>query len=563
MIARMRAILLCLAALTAIAAAQDRDAGPPQKQPAGTIKGRVIAADTGRPIGRATVTATPAGTTSAPALATTNDDGTFRFGPLTPGRYVIIAEKPGAFVAGQYGQPKPDLPGQVVRVQANAESAIDIALTRAAVISGRVVDETGDPLPLASVFVAPPPGSLPRVNVPVLNMGDGRVWSSRDTNVIALDATNDRGEFRIFGLLPGEYILFATMPSRRGDTSRPVPIYFPGVTDPAQAMRLTAEAGHELSEINFTARRVPTVRVSGFIATPDGGPASRVSVTLHVDQPDGNEMVAQIAMTGDDGAFSFEASPGQYIVRARKPHIPPPDSSVAMADLSGSQPLWVGEADISGVFMKLTYGATLRGRFVFEGTRRPANKDRFRVQVQSGSPGAVVGARPNADDSFVVRGIESGQRRVFVAAGEPEWVAKSVVLNGQDLMDRPIDFREEATVGELVITFTNVRPSLAIELEPSNDVVSATVAVFRADPARWHPGAASAIVAADGLDAPITIQTLPAGDYLVVALANVAARTLNLRDNKVLEMLKPLAHDVRLVEGAPVTVRLKPVTLRR
>ncbi len=563
MIPRMRALLLCVALLTVTAAAQDRDAGPPQKQAAGTIKGRVIAADTGRPIGRATVTATPAGTTSSPALATTNDDGTFRFGPLAPGRYVVIAEKPGAFVAGQYGQSKPDLPGQIVRVQAGTESPIDIALTRAAVISGRIVDETGDPLPLASVFVAPPPGSPPRAIAPVMNLSDGRVWSSRDTNVIALDATDDRGEFRIFGLLPGEYILFATMPTRRGDPSRPVPIYFPGVTDPSQAMRLTAEAGHELSEINFTARRIPTVRVSGFVATPDGQPASKVSVTLHVDQPDGNGLVAQIAMTREDGGFSFEASPGQYIIRARKPQIPPSDSSAVIADLSGSQPVWVGESDISGVFVKLTHGATLRGRFVFEGTPRPTNRDRYRVEVQSGTPGAVVLGRPNADDSFVVRGIESGQRRVAAASADVGWIAKSLVLNGHDLADRPIDFREEGTIGELVVTFTNVRAPLAIELEPSENVASATVAVFRADPARWHPGAATAIASSDDAGSPLMINTLPAGDSLVVALANVAARTLNLRDTKLLEILKPLAREVRLTEGTAVTVRLKPVMLPR
>ena len=47
------------------------------------------------------------------------------------------------------------------------------------------------------------------------------------------------------------------------------------------------------------------------------------------------------------------------------------------------------------------------------------------------------------------------------------------------------------------------------------------------------------------------------------AINAVAARTLNLRDNKLLETLKPLAREIRLTEGAPTTVRLKPVMLPR
>ena len=153
-------------------------------------------------------------------------------------------------------------------MQPDADVSIEIALTRGAVLAGRIIDDTGDPLPLTSVSVAPPPGSPVRASGPVMNLSEGRVWSSRDSNVIALDATNDRGEFRIFGLFPGEYILFATVPPRRGEMNRPVPIYFPGVTDPSQAMRLTVAAGQELAELNFTARRIPTVKVTGVVVSP-------------------------------------------------------------------------------------------------------------------------------------------------------------------------------------------------------------------------------------------------------------------------------------------------------
>ena len=556
MIARMRAILLCLAALTVATAAQDRDAGPPQ-QTTGTLTGRVVTAETGRPIALATVTAIRADDQKLVGTATTDQTGRFRLPGLPAGAYVVNADKRGAFVSGKYGQSDPALPGQLVRVEPDSERAIEIALVRGAVIAGRIVDEAGDPLPLVDVVITRPAGAKGAIGGPLqITVIGGDKLSG---NIVGSDQSNDRGEYRVFGLQPGEYVLYALLRSRPGD-ARSAPIYFPGVTDPSQAMRLTLVAGQELADISFTVRKIPTVKISGAVGSADGVPQAHVALTLHVDEPEGGGMLAQLATTRDDGTFNFEAMPGQYVLRARKMVSPAPGVA-SPTDLSGSQQIWVGDSDVSGVFLKLTQGAMLRGRFIFEGSASPSRLERFNVLVESGAPGAVTAAHARQDGSFVLRGIESGRRRL-TASTESGWFVKSMLLNGHDVADLPIEFRDESTIGDLVVTVTNIRAPLTVELEGSPQKVSTTVAVFRADPARWHARALTATAVGDSGES-VTVDSLPPGDYLVIALGNVAIRTLDLRDPVLLERLKPLAREVRLIDGSPATARLKPVTLPR
>jgi hypothetical protein len=557
MISPMRAFLLWVAALTLTGAAQDRDAGQPQKQSVGTLMGRVVAADTGRPIALATVTTIRANDQKSVATATTDQTGRFRLPGLPAGAYVVSADKRGAFVSGRYGQSDPALPGQLVRVEPDSEQAIEIALVRGAVIAGRIVDEAGDPLPLVDLMITRPAGAKAAIGGPleIRVIGGNKVSG----NIVDTDQSNDRGEYRIFGLPPGEYVLYALLRSRSGD-ARSAPIYFPGVTDPSQAMRLSLVAGQELADISFTVRKIPTVKISGVVGSADGVPQAHVALTLHVDEPEGGGMLAQLATTREDGTFNFDAMPGQYVLRARK-MVPPAPGVASPTDLSGSQQIWVGDSDVSGVFLKLTQGAMLKGRFIFEGSGSPSRLDRFNVLVESGAPGAVAAAHAGQDGSFVLRGIESGRRRL-TASTESGWFVKSMLLNGHDVADLPIEFRDESTVGDLAVTVTNTRAPLTVELEGLPQKVSTTVAVFRADPARWHARALTATAVGDS-GASVTVDTLPPGDYLVVALANVAMRTLDLRDTALLEKLKPVAREVRLIEGSPATVRLKPLTLPR
>jgi hypothetical protein len=82
-------------------------------------------------------------------------------------------------------------------------------------------------------------------------------------------ATDDRGEFRIFWVAPGEYYVgLIAFPGPEDPWAR---TYFPGVTDPTVATALVVKDGAEIAEINFTLQTVssaPTFKISGRAINP-------------------------------------------------------------------------------------------------------------------------------------------------------------------------------------------------------------------------------------------------------------------------------------------------------
>src|SRR3954462_13701069 len=181
---------------------QPRD--PAQQQPPATgtarIRGRVVAADTGQPIRRALVRI------SAPELresrtTSTDPEGRYEFRDLPAGRYNVNASK-GAFVTLSYGQTRPFEQGRPLQLlDKQTVEKIDFALPRGSIITGRVIDEYGDPV--AAAQIAPmrmqfsPQGRRPAPS--------GRFVSADDV-----------GEFGVLGLPPGEYFVSATLRSFEG-----------------------------------------------------------------------------------------------------------------------------------------------------------------------------------------------------------------------------------------------------------------------------------------------------------------------------------------------------------
>jgi len=163
-----------------------------------SVKGRIVASDTGRPIRRVQVSLNAPEISEAKSMSTTVD-GTFEFKDLPPGRYTIAAAKPG-FIRLQYGQKRPGEPGRPVQLgEAQHEEHVDFALPRAGWITGRIVDETGDPLPGVSVY--PAQWRYFRGKRRLVPVASGSA---------AFNQTDDTGQFRITGLEPGEYFVIAT-----------------------------------------------------------------------------------------------------------------------------------------------------------------------------------------------------------------------------------------------------------------------------------------------------------------------------------------------------------------
>lgn len=229
-----------------------RPGPPPPRDNASTLtgtarlRGRVAAADTGKPLRGAQVWLS-AGELRLSRTANTDDDGRYEFTDLPPGRYLITAGK-DAYVTLQSGQETGLDPTKTLELaDGHIADRIDFSLPRGSVITGRITDEYGDP--------------ITHVEVQAMRyqyFPGGRRLIPADTGPTLLTpaGTDYLGQYRIFGLTPGEYLLgatprqemFANTGPAAGNTSsvsQYPTTYFPGTISPADAQTIILGSGQE------------------------------------------------------------------------------------------------------------------------------------------------------------------------------------------------------------------------------------------------------------------------------------------------------------------------------
>jgi hypothetical protein len=152
----------------------------------------VVAADSGRPVKRARVFVTAAEVPGGRGVLT-DDTGTFELTELPAGRYTLTVSKSG-FVSLAYGQRRPLQAGTPLQLGDGEQlKGVEFRLPRGGVISGRIVDEDGEPVPGATV----------RVMRYQYMQGDRRLTPAGSGQ------TDDRGQYRVWGLMPGDYYVNA------------------------------------------------------------------------------------------------------------------------------------------------------------------------------------------------------------------------------------------------------------------------------------------------------------------------------------------------------------------
>src|SRR3954469_1968203 len=170
--------------------AQPQDAPP---TPTGRITGRVIASDNGRPVKRARVFVTAAELPDGGRGVLTDDQGVFDLAELPAGRYTLTVSKSG-FVSLSYGQRRPLQAGTPLQLADGQQlKGIAFQLPRGSVIGGRVLDEDGEAMPGVSV----------RVMRYQYLQGERRLTPAGNAQ------TDDKGDYRVWGLMPGEYYVNA------------------------------------------------------------------------------------------------------------------------------------------------------------------------------------------------------------------------------------------------------------------------------------------------------------------------------------------------------------------
>lgn len=538
---------------------------------AASLAGRVVRADQpAEGVRRAEVTAAGVGS-SVRVSAIADDQGRFSFNRLPPGRYLVSASK-STYVTTTLGA-RPQNQGGTPLVLAAGQHVGDVvlALQRGGVIAGAVRDATGTPVANLPVTVAPADrGEAQTSGLPRL------LPAGAPERRMAV--TDDRGNYRIFGLAPGEYLVAAVPPagavgasstgsmasSGAAPNSRPVsygyaPVFYPGTPAAENAAWIRVSIGEEHNGIDLTFDLVRLVSIEGTVFLPDGRPATGARVSAHqVGQTlPGVVSLAGRATVASDGGFTIAGvPPGRYEVIAGTPE--PEPLTWATTDV------FVLGADVTGLTLNLQPTMSLSGRVMFKDAgaaptpvivwlrRAPEIGDRT-VPGVAGPQRTTATAR---DGSFVITGILPGRFELTVqpaANAGPGWRLESAVADGRDLLDQPLEFgRPPQDVKDAVLTLTDRRTELTGRLQTAagQPATEYFVIVFSANRAHWFPGARRTRAVRPASDGSFSVTDLPAGAYLLAALTDVA--TDEWHRPSFLEAIAPLSVPITMPDAGVV-----------
>lgn len=549
--------IVLLPFLAAGQAAPPRD-GASAQAPTGTgrLRGRVVASDTGTPLRRAQVRAASSAARTT-RLTTTDAEGRYEVANLPAGRYTISVNKAG-YVGLEFGQRRPFEGGRPLDLtDGQIAERIDFALPRGSVIAGRITDEAGDPI--VGAWVQPMryqfgPGGT-RSLLPVEASG----WMS--------NITNDLGEFRVFGLMPGTYVVSAEfqgpgVASLTDAREGLLKTYFPGTTNVAEAQPILVSLSEE-AEASFSLAAGRMSRISGVLRRSDGSAAAGSTVELRPSDTSGAAASGWGSFGVDvTGSFGFaNVPPGQYVLevdprRQSIDRMQTPESARVTVAIDGT--------DLAGLVITTRPGISVSGRVTFQSVTFTKISERSSLRIVAVSPDPEEAGRtanmihptngviePNG--RFELRGITGN---VLFRPGPlaSNLVLKSVFLDGTDITDRPYNTANGELNGLEIVVAEQARLNGTARNARGEPVRDFRFALF---PARAKPSQLMTRFMHTGSADPngrFQLERLPAGEYLGVAIESLERGQE--WDPAFQERVLPVARRFALKEGQTLTIDL-------
>ncbi len=519
--------------------------------PAGTavIRGRITAIDTGAPVRRAQVSATAAGMGFG-LVATTDTEGRFELAALPAGRWTLSASKPG-FVTQRLGQRGPFQTVAPLDVGDGQQvTGANFVLARGGAITGRILDDFGDPVASA------------RVQALRSQTVEGQ---RRLVPFGIIDETDDTGAFRLYGLAPGDYFVSASLranPFESNDVRAGyAPTYFPGTSSVAEAQRIRLGAGEETT-VGFALQPVRTIRISGTVVSATGGPPGGGSVRLA--SADGDDVALGVGGGGRiqaDGTFTLvNVVPGSYVLTARAGG---GRGLVFRNDdmEQGSIPVTVSGEDITGIAIVTTRGATIGGVVVADGGARPPLAG-VRVATR---PGRAFGPMSSGDAATVTAfgafslSLLHGSVRLRVDGLPPQWAVKSIEVGGADVTDSPLELKGTEQITGARITLTDrIAEINGTATRGGAAATDYSVVIFADDESRWRFPSRFVRSTRGDQQGRFTVRGLPPDvSYLAAAVSRLEDG--DAEDPEFLAQLRGRASSVSLREGETKTIELRVI----
>ncbi len=379
------------------------------------IEGRVLNAVTGDPVKKASVVIFQ--TEQSPPTGystTTTNGGVFVFADIEPGKYQINVSRSGyasRYRGGWSGSTIVALdPGQHLR-------DVVFRLHPQAVITGRVLDEDGEP--------------VPRVHVQLVRFsyfrGVRRLGTMNDAE------TNDLGEYRLYGLEPGRYWLaaiYTQRPSRSASDGEQsyVPTYYPGTIELAAATRFELQNGTQLRGMDVTMIKTRTVCLRGRLIYPNTGkPVPDAYILLTRRNALGGVMPNFMPSVDAQGNFEVHGvMPGAYFLDAEWSDDEGPHGA--------RHPIDVGTNDINNIIVEANPGMDLKGRLRVEGRSDTAVTNMY-IHLESSRPSSadIRGGEVKADGSFAMRHVLPDHYTIEVFGVPETYYIKSLHLGDEDV----------------------------------------------------------------------------------------------------------------------------------
>jgi protocatechuate 3,4-dioxygenase beta subunit len=343
------------------------------------------------------------------ASAVTDESGSFRFGDLPPGRYALAVRRDGYFTPDG-GARNTTMVGRIITIEPGTRpAALDVFMVEGGVISGRVRDPLGRPGNNITVTAYQP------------GYPDGVIsWTS-----VMGKVTDDRGEYRLYPLRPGQYLVAAVPPPPEVNPESQdswARTFYPGSDYPLAAVPVTIKDGQEAHAINIDILKIAPIRTYSISGTainprPSLGPNP---ATGTVDRSFANfYLVSRAPSLLDSVSFPTQtpnAIPagsrpnGEFEIRNVKPgaydlYAAYLDRTVGRYFISRT-PVEVLDKNVTGLSIAISPGGTLETQVVIEGnTAPPIRLDSLQLDFRT------IDTTPR-----MIAGLNSGQ--AFDAAGK-------------------------------------------------------------------------------------------------------------------------------------------------
>ena len=517
-------------------------AKPPEK--AG-IQGQVVNAATGEPLRKAQLALrTVGGGQAQGASAVSDPGGNFAFQGVEPGRYRLFAERTG-FVRGEYGARGSSAAGTPLTVSAGQKlTGVELRLTPQAVLTGRVLDEDGEPVSSASVQALR------------YSFTRGR----RQLSVVLGGTTDDRGEYRLYGLAPGKYYVSASQQGSGGRNARPqnpvdteeiyAPTFYPNAVEPATAVALDAAPGAVLGGLDVTLAKVRTVRVSGKVTDSGGKPAARNTRVFVVPR--------EGAVSGFNRQSPVTMQQGMFVARGLRPgaYVLGADTWDGEKRSSARLPIDVGSEPLDNLNLTLVPAIDVPGRVRVDGTAQ-TNLTSLLVVLQSrtdSAMGGAAGGRVKEDGAFTLTNAAPEAYTVSVSGLTENFYVKSIRQGQTDALASGLNLTHGAAPVDIVISPAGGQidgVSMAGEAPAAGATVVAVPDERRDGASQFYKSATA------DQDGRFSLKGLAPGGYKLYAWENVEAGAW--LDPDFLKQSENAAESVSIQENARETRQLKTI----